>query len=114
MEGETRAMRGLQLHRERGDEIVVYISGGHGVPSRTEPDFIYHVDLDAEDPHERCDCPDGRYGGHTCMHQVFVEAHLAARRRKEAPKSPARKRCSAPPMAVRGQRARGFLARTGA
>lgn len=83
--GETRAMRGLQLFRERGTEIVLYISGGYGVPSRTEPDALYHVDLDQADPHERCDCPDAKYGGNTCLHQIFVEAHLAAKRRAASP-----------------------------
>ena len=82
--GETRAMRGLALYRERGDEIVVYVSGGFGVPSRTEPGFLYFVDLDREEARERCDCPDASYGGHTCMHQVFVEAHLTAKRRGAA------------------------------
>lgn len=87
-------MRGLRLFRDRGSEIVTYVSGGYGVPSRTEEGVLYFVDFDAEDPRERCDCPDARYGGHTCMHQVFVEAYLAARRRgpvRSAPVGPGRR-----------------------
>ena len=76
--GETRAMRGLELYRHRGDEIVAYLDGTYSVPSRTEEGVLYVVDLEAG----TCDCPDSTYGGHVCLHQVFVEAHLAAKRRE--------------------------------
>ncbi len=114
----TRAQRGLALYRERGGEIVVYLDGTYGVPSRTIEGGFYHVDLEAEDAHERCGCPDAKHRGYTCLHQVFVEAHLAASRREMTRKAatPAprpRKRCSAPPMAERRKMARDFLARMG-
>ncbi len=105
-EGETRAMRGLSLYRDRGDEIVVYpTTGEYGVPSRTEEGVLYVVDLDAE----TCSCPDSSKGKHTCLHLVAAEAKRREIAHKEAPKPPARKRCSAPPMAVRSKMARDFL-----
>lgn len=108
--GETRAMRGLQLHRERGSEIVFYLDGTYGVPSRTEEGVLYVTDLD----HETCECPDSTYGKHTCLHLVAAEAKRREAARKKAPKPPARKRCSAPPMAVHSKMARDFLKRMGA
>ena len=71
-------MRGIRLFRERGSEVVVYLDGTYGVPSRTEEGVLYVVDLEVG----TCDCPDSTYGGHVCLHQVFVEAHLAAKRRE--------------------------------
>ncbi len=104
----TRAQRGLALYRERGGEIVRYPSTGeYGVPSNSEEGVIYHVDLDRG----TCECPDNAYGKNTCMHQVAAEAKRIGLGRKAAPKVPARRRCSAPPMAVRSRMARDFLKR---
>ena len=103
-------MRGLSLYRERGEEIVTYLDGTYGVPSRTEEGGLYVVDLEAG----TCDCPDSTYGGHTCLHSVAAEAKRREAARKTAPKPTARKRCSAPPMAVRSKMARDFLSRMGA
>ena len=106
--GETRAMRGLALYRHRSDEIVVYLDGTFGVPSRTEEGGLYVVDLGRE----TCDCPDAKYGGHVCLHAVAAEAKRREIVRRDAPKPPARRRCSSlPPMAVRSRTAREFLAR---
>ncbi len=110
-EGETRAMRGLSLYRDRGDEIVVYpTTGEYGVPSSSEEGVIYHVDLELG----TCECPDATCRKVACLHQVAAEAKRCEIARKEAPKPPARKRCSAPPMAVRSKMARDFLERVGA
>ena len=104
-------MRGLRLHRERGSEIVTYLDGTYGVPSRTEEGVLYVVDLDAE----TCECPDKACRKDvTCLHAVAAEAKRREAARKAAPKPPARKRCSAPPMAVRSKMARDFLSRMGA
>ena len=87
-ERETRAMRGLALYRERGDEIVLYLDGTYGVPSRTEEGGLYVVDLEAG----TCDCPDSTYGGHTCLHAVAAEAKRAGMRRPAPVRSG--RRCS--------------------
>ena len=108
----TRAQRGLALYRDRGDEIVVYLDGTYGVPSRTEDGVLYHVDLEAGDPRDRCECPDATCRKVSCLHMVAAEAKRIGLARKSP--APRRRRCSAPPMVVRGQRARDFLARTGA
>ncbi len=109
-EGETRAMRGLRLFRERGDEIVVYpTTGEYGVPSRTEDGVFYRVDLDAE----TCECPDSSKGKHTCLHLVAAEAKRREAARKIAPEPRPQRRNSAPPRAVRVQMARTFLNRMG-
>ena len=104
----TRAQRGLALYRDRGGEIVVYVDGAYGVPSRTEEGVLYHVDLEAG----TCECPDATCRKVSCLHMVAAEAKRIGLARK----SPARRRrrCSAPPMAVRGRMARDFLARMGA
>ena len=104
----TRAQRGLALYRDRGDEIVVYLDGTYGVPSRTQEGVLYHVDLEAG----TCECPDATCRKVSCLHMVAAEAKRVGLARK----SPARRRrrCSAPPMAVRGRMARDFLARMGA
>lgn len=108
---KTRAQRGLALYRERGGEIVVYLDGTYGVPSRTVEGVIYHVDLEAG----ICECKDATKGGHTCLHSVAAEAKRAEIARKEAPGHRVRRRCSTlPPMAVRSRMARDFLARMGA
>lgn len=62
---ESRAQRGLQLFRERGSEIVVYLDGTYGVPSRTEEDLVYHVDLKIE----TCECRDFEIRRVSCLHQ---------------------------------------------
>ena len=106
--GETRAMRGLRLFRDRGSEIVTYLDGTYGVPSETEEGVLYVVSLEEES----CDCPSFRHTGETCKH-VFAALLYRAKRRKggaAAPKPPARKRC-VPPMAVRSKTARDFLER---
>lgn len=109
--GETRAMRGLQLYRDRGDEIVTYpTTGEYGVPSRTEPGELYVVDLDRE----TCECASYRYSGGACLHLVAAEMKRREAARKKAPKPAAGRRCSAPPMAVRSKMARDFMSRMGA
>ena len=105
---KTRAERGLALYRERGGEIVVYLDGTYGVPSRSVEGVIYHVDVERG----TCECPDSACRKATCLHMVAAEAKRAEIPRKEAPRPIRRKRCSSvPPMAVRSRMARDFLAR---
>lgn len=82
-EGTTRAMRGLALYRDRGDEIVTYLDGTMGVPSATEEGVLYVVDL-AE---ESCDCPSYRYSGKPCKH-VFSGLLYVAKHRGRLPFRP--------------------------
>ena len=98
----------MTLYRERGSEIVVYLDGTCGVPSRTEEDVLYHVDLEAG----TCECPDAICRKVSCLHMVAAEAKRIGLARKSP--APRRRRCSAPPMAVRSKMARDFLARMGA
>ena len=74
-------MRGLALYRHRGDEIVTYLDGTYGVPSRTEEGELYVVDLDRE----TCSCPDQTCRKITCLHMVAAEAKRMGLRRPVAP-----------------------------
>ena len=86
--GETRAMRGLRLFRERGDEIVFYpTTGEYGVPSRSEEDGFYHVDLEAG----TCECPDATCRKVACLHAVAAELKSAEIRRRSGRSNPARR-----------------------
>jgi hypothetical protein len=69
-EPQTREQRGLALFRERGAEIVAYIDGTYGVPSRTQDGVIYRVDLDRQS----CECPD-RHS--PCLHLIAATAKHA-------------------------------------
>lgn len=71
---ESRATRGLALFRERGGEIVSYVDGTFGVPSRTEDGVIYLVDLLGA---ETCSCPDRTPDTEACLHMVAAEAKRA-------------------------------------
>ncbi len=73
---DSRVSRGIALYREQGDEIVRYISGTFGVPSKSIEDFFYHVDLDAE-PGERCQCRDHEIRKTFCIHQVAATIKAA-------------------------------------
>ena len=86
--GETRAMRGLMLYRHRGDEIVAYLDGTYGVPSRTEEDAIYHVDLDRGDG--VCECMDHACRGLVCLHVFCAMLKRAEIRRRAGVRRPAR------------------------
>ena len=85
-------MRGLGLFRDRGTEIVTYLDGTFGVPSRTEPDVIYHVDLERG----TCECFDHLYRGTICLHifaAMIFRAKALAKRMRRVAGSP-RRRCS--------------------
>lgn len=69
---DARAQRGIRLYLERGDEIVAYVDGTYGVPSRTEEGVLYDVDLEAE----TCECPDRVY---PCLHAFSAELKNAER-----------------------------------
>ena len=92
--GETRAMRGLELFRERGGEIVTYpVSGEYGVPSATEEGVLYTVSLEGEG---ECGCPCFRFRGGPCKHvyaaTIFRAKAAAKTARRVAGR--ARRRCS--------------------
>lgn len=70
----SRALRGLELFRERGLEIRPVQDGCWRVPSCSGPRF-YEVDL-AE---ESCTCPDFRSRRRPCKH-VFAAVIAASRR----------------------------------
>ncbi len=98
----TRCERGIALFRERGSEIVRYVDGTFGVPSRTEEGVIYHVDLERG----TCQCADYLVEAvnrnnpyHVCLHQVCATIHAAktaARRlrRRGSARPAGRPRCS--------------------
>ncbi len=101
----TRCQRGITLFRERGSEVVRYVDGTFGVPSRTEDGAIYHVDLERG----TCQCADylveAVHRGnpyHVCLHQVCATIYAAKvatgeTRRQHGPGSPrpvGRSRCS--------------------
>ena len=66
----TRRIRSaFRLFEERQDEIVVYLDGSYGVPSRSVAGLLYHVDID----HGTCECPDQAKGGHHCAHLFCAE-----------------------------------------
>ena len=79
---ETRGEAGVRLYRERGGEIVYYLDGTFGVPSRSEEGLIRVVALaDAA-----CDCPDHSRRGRVCAHLVAAEMKHAERRAKRRAK----------------------------
>jgi hypothetical protein len=83
---KDRALRGLDLYRERCAEIVARPAGGYSVPSASTPGRTYRVDLVSG----RCGCPDHRRRRTSCLHifaATVFEAHEACRRSKtSAPK----------------------------
>jgi uncharacterized Zn finger protein len=72
----TQGEAGVRLYRERGDEIVVYVDGTFGVPSRSEAEVLRNVDLLAG----TCECPHQKFRGGICAHMVAVEMKAAERR----------------------------------
>jgi hypothetical protein len=66
---DTRELRGIRLYMDQPDEIVRYIDGTLGVPSRTIPGLIYHVNLEEAS----CECPDYTYRHSTCVHMIAAE-----------------------------------------
>lgn len=63
-ETAARALRGLALYRERGEEIVPKPAGGVSVPSSTG-ERSYRVSLVGEG---RCGCPDYHKRRRPCKH----------------------------------------------
>ncbi len=97
----TREQRGIALYLERGDEIVAYVDGTFGVPSRTEEDVIYHVDLEGG----TCQCADYLIEAihrsnpyHLCLHIYAGELKRIERSLRRAfgrrGQRPRRSRCS--------------------
>ncbi len=74
----TRELRALELHRERGAEIVRTGPWTYNVPSCTGEDF-YVVDY----RRETCDCPDAtRHPDLNCKHLLAVAVKRAKHRAK--------------------------------
>ena len=69
-----RTKRGVELFRERGDEIESKPSGGYSVPSRTSEGRSYRVSL-ADGG--RCGCPDHRRTRRACLHVYAATIHEA-------------------------------------
>jgi SWIM zinc finger len=72
----TREQRGLELYRERGDEIQLLGENTFGVPSCTGRG-LYEVRYGGDV--ESCSCPDYEFG-HTCKHLLAVGIAHASRR----------------------------------
>jgi uncharacterized Zn finger protein len=84
----TRIGRGIQLHREHGDEITHEGRGVYTVPGCSEGSGSYTVNLAVFGGEESCDCPDRALGSApVCKHLVAAtvyRAKITARRRGEA------------------------------
>jgi hypothetical protein len=83
-----RIQSAFRLFEERSSEIVAYLDGTYGVPSRSVADLLYHVDVD----HGTCECPDQAKGGHHCAHLFCAEIARA----KGTPRAPHNLRASRP------------------
>jgi hypothetical protein len=59
-----RVLRGLELYRTRGEEIVTMPYGGYSVPSATLEDRSYRVCVLSG----RCGCEDHRRTSRACLH----------------------------------------------
>lgn len=98
---KRRMLRGVELHRTRSADFSIYLDGTVGVPSASEEDLVYHVDLETES----CECASFRYTGRACKH-VFAATIYRARRncraaatyreRVLAPRRGCRSRCKRP------------------
>jgi hypothetical protein len=75
----TRELRGLQLYRDRGKEVVRVYPGVYSVPSCSGETF-YTVHLS---PRERCDCPDYERHHKPCKH-LYAAVVAAAKARARA------------------------------
>ena len=73
-----RAVRGLALWRNQGEEIRPMPAGGLSVPSCSEPGRSYRVSLAGEG---RCGCADWRRRRQPCKH-VFAALIWAAKERR--------------------------------
>lgn len=86
----TRTRSALALWRERGeefsrDESCYWLVR---VPSRTQEDLFYEVDL----LEETCDCPDHARGGNICAHIIAATIFAAKSPRREGAVEPRPKR----------------------
>ncbi len=86
----TRELRGLELYREKANEITHEGRGVYTVPgcSATQGRGTYTVNLAVFGGKESCDCLDHRHHPEcSCKHLVAVTIHRAkttSRRRREA------------------------------
>ena len=64
-----RIRSAFRLFEERSGEIVAYLDGTYGVPSRSRSDVLHHVDIEAG----TCECEDQTIGGHHCTHLFCAE-----------------------------------------
>ncbi len=106
----SRVSRGIALFEEYGDEIVRYLDGTFGVPSRTDEGVVYVVDLEAE----TCECKDFEIRRVGCMHQAAATIKAAKPTSAAAPRRaavPARRCSKAPSMESRQAMASAFLSR---
>lgn len=66
----VRRVRGaLEIFEHRREEIIIYLDGTYGIPSRSVANHLWHVDLD----HGTCECPDQAVGGRHCAHLFCAE-----------------------------------------
>lgn len=89
----SRELRGIDLFRLKGSEIVWNIDGTFSVPSRTRrsPKVTYTVDLRVGETGS-CNCPDHQARGNACLHiyaatmkraQLLAIAEKETRERKQ-------------------------------
>lgn len=71
---DTRETRGLQLGRERFEEIERIGRWTWRVPSCSDPETVYIVTLKPE----FCPCPDHQLGNHTCKH-LYAASYVKAK-----------------------------------
>ncbi len=74
---DTRELRALALHRERGAEIVLVDRDTYEVPSQ-DGERLYEVVYGGDT--ESCTCPDNTYRSVACVHLYAVGIHRAKRR----------------------------------
>ncbi len=80
---KNRAIRGVRLYEEHGNEIEALGGGRYSVPSCSGEDR-YTVATDGEGEFVSCECEDHQYRGRVCKH-FYALATLKAKARANRP-----------------------------